>query len=118
MIWAAWSLGKGPTVVMLHGLGSRVGHWLPVARELAANDSNLAVRVFAAGFGEHRPVASNGDQAGRAQNRRVEIRLVRRDEPRSVVYYRAVEGDTPQSIGKTFSLTADEVCTQNGVVPC
>lgn len=54
-----------------------------VARELAADDSNLAVRVFAAGFGEHRPIASNGDEAGRAQNRRVEIRLVRRDEPRA-----------------------------------
>ena len=30
-------------------------------------------RVFAAGFGEHRPVAPNVDEASRAQNRRVEI---------------------------------------------
>ncbi len=30
-------------------------------------------RVFAAGFGEHRPVAPNVDEVSRAQNRRVEI---------------------------------------------
>jgi flagellar motor protein MotB len=30
-------------------------------------------RVFAAGFGEHRPVTPNVDEASRAQNRRVEI---------------------------------------------
>lgn len=30
-------------------------------------------RVFAAGFGEHRPVTANVDDASRAQNRRVEI---------------------------------------------
>lgn len=53
-----------------------------VARELAADDAALAGRVFAAGFGEHRPIASNGDPAGRAQNRRVEIRLVQRDRGR------------------------------------
>jgi len=50
-----------------------------VARELAADDADLAGRVFAAGFGEHRPMASNADPSGRAQNRRVEIRLVQRD---------------------------------------
>ncbi|HTV68769.1 MAG TPA: OmpA family protein [Rhizobiaceae bacterium] len=32
-------------------------------------------RFIATGFGESRPVASNGDEAGRAQNRRVEIQL-------------------------------------------
>ena len=30
-------------------------------------------RVFAAGFGEHRPITPNVDEASRAQNRRVEI---------------------------------------------
>jgi membrane-bound lytic murein transglycosylase D len=37
---------------------------------------------------------------------------------RTIVYYRAVDGDSPQSIGKTFSLTPEEVCAQNGIVPC
>jgi pimeloyl-ACP methyl ester carboxylesterase len=32
---AAYSLGSGPTVVLVHGLGSRVEDWLPVARKLA-----------------------------------------------------------------------------------
>jgi outer membrane protein OmpA-like peptidoglycan-associated protein len=32
-------------------------------------------RVLTAGFGEARPVASNDDDAGRSQNRRVEVRL-------------------------------------------
>jgi len=32
-------------------------------------------RVLAAGFGESRPIASNDNDAGRSQNRRVEVRL-------------------------------------------
>ncbi|GEM_PF-1064463 len=48
-----------------------------VARELIAADPGLRERTFAAGFGAERPVASNADAAGRARNRRVEIRLVR-----------------------------------------
>jgi pimeloyl-ACP methyl ester carboxylesterase len=32
---AHWSFGRGPTVVLVHGLGSRIEHWLPVARRLA-----------------------------------------------------------------------------------
>jgi flagellar motor protein MotB len=47
-----------------------------VARQLTAGDSQLKVRTVAAGFGEHRPMASNADPRGRAQNRRVELRLV------------------------------------------
>ncbi len=32
---AHYAMGRGPTVVLVHGLGSRIGHWLPVARLLA-----------------------------------------------------------------------------------
>lgn len=38
-------------------------------------------RVFAAGFGEHQPVAPNADETGRALNRRVEIVPVPRRGP-------------------------------------
>jgi flagellar motor protein MotB len=47
-----------------------------VARELTAGAPELRVRTVAAGFGEHRPLASNADSRGRARNRRVELRLV------------------------------------------
>jgi flagellar motor protein MotB len=47
-----------------------------VAHELAAGDPALTARIFAAGYGPQRPVASNGDVEGRARNRRVELRLV------------------------------------------
>jgi len=32
---ALGSFGRGPTVVLVHGLGSRSQHWLPMARDLA-----------------------------------------------------------------------------------
>lgn len=32
---AVGAFGHGPTVVLVHGLGSRAAHWLPVARRLA-----------------------------------------------------------------------------------
>jgi pimeloyl-ACP methyl ester carboxylesterase len=32
---ATGAFGHGPTVVLVHGLGARAGHWLPVARRLA-----------------------------------------------------------------------------------
>lgn len=32
---ALGSFGRGPTVVLVHGLGSRSEHWLPMARDLA-----------------------------------------------------------------------------------
>jgi flagellar motor protein MotB len=35
-----------------------------------------AASLVAAGFGEHHPRASNGDDGGRAQNRRIEVLLV------------------------------------------
>ena len=40
-----------------------------------------ASSVFAAAFGDHHPVASNGDAQGRARNRRVEIAPVPRRPP-------------------------------------
>lgn len=53
-----------------------------VVHELSAEAPELVARTVAAGYGEHRPVASNADEQGRAQNRRVEIRLVPRPTPR------------------------------------
>lgn len=47
-----------------------------VAHELAAGEVDLTARIFAAGYGAQRPVASNDDGEGRARNRRVELRLV------------------------------------------
>lgn len=51
---------------------------LSVARALAVLERFLAdgirpARLAAAGYGEHRPIASNADEAGRARNRRVDI---------------------------------------------
>lgn len=46
-----------------------------VARELEGDDPTVAVRTVALGFGEHRPSAPNDGAAGRARNRRVELRL-------------------------------------------
>lgn len=48
-----------------------------IAQELIGGDPALRSRISAAGYGEQRPIASNADAAGRAQNRRVEIRLTR-----------------------------------------
>ncbi len=47
-----------------------------VAEALGEGDPSLRTRIVATGRGEHRPIASNEDPAGRARNRRVEIRLV------------------------------------------
>jgi chemotaxis protein MotB len=49
-----------------------------VVHELTAGTPELAERAIAAGYGEHRPIAPNADETGRARNRRVEIRLVPR----------------------------------------
>jgi outer membrane protein OmpA-like peptidoglycan-associated protein len=46
-----------------------------VANYLARQGVN-PVRVATQGFGSSRPIADNGNEAGRAQNRRVEIRVV------------------------------------------
>jgi chemotaxis protein MotB len=50
-----------------------------VAREIAGSDPALRARTVARGWGEFRPLESNADPAGRARNRRVEIRLVPSD---------------------------------------
>lgn len=47
-----------------------------VAKFLANGHADLERRIFASGHGDRRPRASNRDDAGRAQNRRVEIRLL------------------------------------------
>lgn len=47
-----------------------------VADHLTRRNPGLRSRVFATGYGAERPVASNTTAEGRAQNRRVEIRLV------------------------------------------
>lgn len=42
---ASWSFGRGPTVVLVHGLGSRVDHWLPTARVLARDHRVVLVEL-------------------------------------------------------------------------
>jgi chemotaxis protein MotB len=56
-----------------------------VVHEMTADTPEVAVRTVAAGLGEHRPLASNADETGRARNRRVEVRLVRAPGPRPAV---------------------------------
>ncbi|MBI3767988.1 MAG: OmpA family protein [Deltaproteobacteria bacterium] len=51
-----------------------------VARELQRDDPTLAVRTVALGFGEHHAIAPNDGPENRARNRRVEVRLVPRDQ--------------------------------------
>lgn len=46
-----------------------------VSRYLSAQNVDPR-RMYVTGFGEERPVASNASEAGRAQNRRVEIQIV------------------------------------------
>jgi chemotaxis protein MotB len=52
-----------------------------VAHELVGSDADLRARTAATGFGEHRPAVPNADPEGRAQNRRVEIRLIPPEHP-------------------------------------
>ena len=47
---AHYAFGKGPTIVLVHGLGSRIGHWLPTARLLARH--HRVVLVELPGHGE------------------------------------------------------------------
>jgi len=47
---AHYAFGHGPTIVMVHGLGSRIEHWLPVARRLAR--THRVVLVELPGHGE------------------------------------------------------------------
>jgi len=49
-------------------------------------------RLSAGGYGEYHPIASNGSEAGRALNRRVDVVVVGRHEPEA-------EGSDPPSVG-------------------
>lgn len=55
-----------------------------VAHELGAIDPRLVARTFAAGAGAERPLVPNDGPAGRARNRRVDIRLVPSERPPAI----------------------------------
>ncbi|MBO5497322.1 MAG: hypothetical protein J5967_07960, partial [Oscillospiraceae bacterium] len=64
----------------------------------------------AAGYGETRPVASNDSTAGQAQNRRIEISMILKDETvlDIVEQYLALdlpESDSPSARSKTTTTT-------------
>lgn len=42
---AVGSMGRGPTIVLVHGLGSDAKHWLPVARDLARDHRVVLVEL-------------------------------------------------------------------------
>lgn len=42
---ARFAMGHGPTIVLVHGLGSRIQHWLPVARILARDHHVVLVEL-------------------------------------------------------------------------
>jgi pimeloyl-ACP methyl ester carboxylesterase len=42
---ALGAFGRGPTVVLVHGLGSSAAHWLPVARDLARDHRVVLVEL-------------------------------------------------------------------------
>jgi pimeloyl-ACP methyl ester carboxylesterase len=39
------AFGRGPTVVLVHGLGSDAGHWLPMARDLARDHRVVLIEL-------------------------------------------------------------------------
>jgi len=49
---ALGSFGRGPTVVLVHGLGSRAEHWLPMARDLARDHRVVLVELPGHGLAE------------------------------------------------------------------
>jgi pimeloyl-ACP methyl ester carboxylesterase len=49
---ASGAFGRGPTVVLVHGLGSRAEHWLPVARQLARRHRVVLVDLPGHGLSE------------------------------------------------------------------
>jgi len=42
---ALGAFGRGPTIVLVHGLGSSAAHWLPVARDLARDHRVMLVEL-------------------------------------------------------------------------
>lgn len=59
-----------------------------VARYLAERGRIPASRLIAAGYGEHRPVASNSTREGRARNRRVDLVILSDAAGASIVSHR------------------------------
>jgi pimeloyl-ACP methyl ester carboxylesterase len=49
---AHYAMGRGPTIVLLHGLGSGIQHWLPVARLLARDHRVVFVELPGHGLSE------------------------------------------------------------------
>jgi len=49
---ARFAMGRGPTIVLVHGLGSRIQHWLPVARLLARHHRVVLVELPGHGVSE------------------------------------------------------------------
>ena len=65
------SVGRASTNQLLsERRANAVRDWL-IANGIAAD------RLTAAGFGEDKPIASNKTRAGRANNRRVEVKLIK-----------------------------------------
>lgn len=65
---AHYSFGRGPTIVLVHGLGSRNTHWLPMARRLARH--HHVVLVDLPGHGDtDMPVPFSLDRAELALDR-------------------------------------------------
>jgi len=54
------------------------GRALSVVRYMIEDLGFSPQRLAATGFGEYRPVASNASEDGRAQNRRIELKLTER----------------------------------------
>lgn len=57
--------GRGPTIALVHGLGSRAGHWLPTARLLARDHRVVLIELPGHGSSAM-PEAFSLEQAARA----------------------------------------------------
>ena len=92
-----WELSSARAVSVMRGL-------------MQAQPTLNPARFSALGYGEYRPVASNDDEAGRAQNRRVEVFV-----SRSMRFGQEMPVDDGQ--GNTGGTTMKPVNNTPGVVP-